>query len=134
MITSKENLKAILGDIILASSIHGIPGILRTKQTFFKFIWAISFIASSSVCAYMLINSICDYFKYDIVTTTTVKTNIPSKFPKITICNSNPLMTDEALNYENNVFGEWNLSNSELYKFYANINASMDFTSMNLYM
>ena len=30
MESSKENLKSILGEIVLASSIHGIPGILRT--------------------------------------------------------------------------------------------------------
>jgi hypothetical protein len=99
MKTSKENLKAILSEIILASSIHGIPGILRTKHTFFKFVWAISFILSASACAFMLIKSINEYFKYEIVTTTTVKTEMPAKFPKITICNSNPLMTDEAIKY-----------------------------------
>jgi hypothetical protein len=135
METSKENLISILSEIVLASSIHGIPGILRSKNIFFKLVWAISFIISASVCAFMLIKSINDYFKYEIVTTTTVKTEMPSTFPKITICNSNPLMTDEAIKYVNNVFGEWNLTNSsEIQKFYGNHNERMDFTSMNVYM
>jgi hypothetical protein len=134
METSKENLKSILSEIILASSLHGIPGILRTKRTFFKLVWAISFIISASVCAFMLINSINDYFKYEIVTTTTVKTEMPSAFPEITICNSNPLMTDEAIKYVNTILDEWNLTNKEVWDAFYEDNGKMDFTSMNLYM
>jgi hypothetical protein len=132
METSKENLKSILSEIILASSLHGIPGILRTKRTFFKFVWAISFIISASVCAFMLIKSINDYFKYEIVTTTTVKTEMPSLFPEITICNSNPLMTDEAIKYVNTILDEWN--RKDFFELYSTFNENMDFTSMNLYI
>jgi hypothetical protein len=134
MKTSKENLKAILSEIVLTSSIHGIPGILRTKRTFFKFVWAISFIVSASACAFMLIKSINEYFKYEIVTTSTVKTEMPAKFPEITICNSNPLLTNDALEYVNEVFDEWNLKNKEIWDVFYDDKDDMDFSSMNIYM
>jgi len=134
MENTKENLKAILSEIVLASSIHGIPGILRTKRTFFKFVWALSFITSSSACAFMLIKFVNEYFKYEIVTTSTVKTEMPSKFPEITICNSNPLLTDESVKYVNKVLDEWDLSNKEIWDVLYDDKDKMDFTSMNLYM
>ncbi len=126
MESSKENLKAILSEIVLASSLHGIPGILRTKYKFFKFVWALSFIVSSSACAFMLFNSVDEYFNYEIVTTTTVKTEMPAKFPEITICNSNPLMTNEALEYVNKVLDEW--KSKDFFELYGAYGHNMDFT------
>ena len=63
---STENLKAILADIVLASSIHGLPGILRTRTICFKFIWAISFCMSASACAFMLFKSVSEYFNFEL--------------------------------------------------------------------
>ena len=129
-----ENLKTILADIILASSIHGIPGIIRTRKICFKFIWAISFVISASICAYMLIKSISDYFDFELVTTTTVKTEMPTVFPKITICNNNPLMTNEAIEYVDKMFNEWNIKNKDFYELYENPANKTIYTSMNLYI
>ena len=130
-----QNLKTILAEIILASSIHGIPGIIRTKKVSFKLVWATSFLISTAVCAFMLINSISDYFDYDLVTTTTVKTEIPAIFPKITICNSNPIMTNDGVKYVNKIFNEWNISNKDFYELYKSYDQnSQIYNSMNLYM
>jgi hypothetical protein len=136
---AKPNLKSTLVDIILASSIHGLPGVFRTRKLFFKFVWAISFLLSSAACVYMLINSFVEYFDFDFVTTTTIKKEMPATFPKITICNNNPLLTDEGKKYVEETFKEWNITDKDYFELYnpnerTTNEMSITYASMNIYM
>ena len=127
-------LKEILSSIILSSTIHGLPSILRTKRSFLKFIWFFCTIISSAICAFMLTKSITDYFDYDLVTTTSVKVEIPLAFPKIKICNSNPLLTDKAIEFINKTFQNWNVTNKLFYQLYENPPSTITYTQMNLFI
>ena len=124
------NLRSTLGDIVLTSTIHGIPSVFRTKKNFLKCIWAISFLISTTVCAFILTKSLMEYFEYKIVTKTSVKTDFPAIFPMITICNSNPLMTDVAKQFVQEVLTEHPRdSDLDLISFYT-LNLSNSHISM----
>ena len=102
-------------EIILASTIHGIPSFFRTRRTCFKCIWLLGFVINAGLCGFLLFKAITAYYNHEIVTTTTVVSEIPIDFPKVTICNKNPLMTNASLKFVHDVLNEMNITNGPKY-------------------
>ena len=93
-------LKLIKSNVIhigMISSANGIPNALNTKHNFIKYMWIVFFLISTGACAYSIIKSFQQYFQFDVVTKVRLINEIPSTFPKITICNRNPLSTNYTL-------------------------------------
>ncbi len=71
-------------EIALGSSSHGIPNIFRTDKTCLKLMWLLLLLFGISTGIYTVINSINNYFSYDVVTSINVINEIPTEFPAVT--------------------------------------------------
>ena len=111
------NVKDILTETGLSSTIHGIPSILRAKYSSLKVIWSIFFILSSTAGVYIVLKTIMSFLDREVVTTTSVRNQIPSEFPTITICNRNPFVTKNATDFLNEHISKEGISSS----FYNNL-------------
>jgi hypothetical protein len=74
-------------EIVMASTCHGLPNVLRTNRIFFKIMWSCLFIISTLIGINTVIGTINRYLNYEIVTNINVITEIPTDFPAITIIN-----------------------------------------------
>lgn len=94
-----EKCKQVAIEILTATSIHGIPSIIRTKRNRIRILWILFFLASFALCSYLVIQSILDYLKYEVTTKIRTIYEFPGKFPIVTICNSNPFTTNFSQNF-----------------------------------
>ena len=83
-------------EIVLSSTSHGLPNILRSDRLFFKVFWTFFILVCSSYCLYSIVKSIRSYYEYEVVTKIEVIDEKPTQFPAVTICNLNLLATDYA--------------------------------------
>jgi len=74
-------------ELILSSTIHGIPNILRTKKKSFKFMWLFLFVTCFLISIYMVYSAISSYLKYEVVTKIEIIHKIPLQFPAVTFIN-----------------------------------------------
>ena len=77
------SLRTILYDAAVNTTMHGLPGIVRSKHILLKIMWAVCLLGSTGVCAYLLIKSVQDYLEYDVVTVTSTVYEVPTLFPVI---------------------------------------------------
>ncbi len=76
-----------LTEIVLSSSIHGIPNILRKKQLAYKLLWIFSTFISTIICVWFLYDTIIvKYLSYSVVTKIETIYEQPTIFPTISIC------------------------------------------------
>ena len=66
--------------------------------------WTILFILCFAVCCLSILVSVITYLKWDVVTSIDYISEIPTKFPAISLCNLNPFITDYAINLTTNIF------------------------------
>jgi hypothetical protein len=79
--------------IFEASSIHGIPNIVRSQSKWSTWMWILCLIVSSSWCAFIIIKSVNDYASNKVVTNMHLRYRNKLNFPVVTICNVNPFTT-----------------------------------------
>jgi len=84
--SKKEKVKNRIKELLVNSSAHGIPNILRENRLCIKAIWLIFFIASTSLCAFYTIDSIADYMKFNTITTVKITHEQSIQFPTVTLC------------------------------------------------
>ncbi|RMZ96488.1 acid-sensing ion channel 1 isoform X2 [Brachionus plicatilis] len=92
-------------------TMHGFPNIFRTKHITFKIMWTIFFLSSNAFCFFIISRILINFFKYDIVTTIKVVEKDSMPFPAVTVCNANPFVTEESLNYVSSFLQINNLTN-----------------------
>ena len=96
-------IKNTFKDWCEASSAHAIPNIARSKHVFFKILFLISFLTSTSYCIYSITKSIKKYSQHDTVTSMKIIEEIPTNFPAISLCSLNTLNKVSSKNYIENV-------------------------------
>ena len=82
--TKKEKIIEKSIEIALGSTSHGIPNIFRNEKTCLKLMWLLLLLLGISTGIYTVINSINNYFNYDVVTSINVINEIPTEFPAVT--------------------------------------------------
>lgn len=92
-------LKKTFVKVLSESTAHGIPNFIKNEKNPIKMMWALFFLISIGLCAYLIISDIIIYFNYEVVTKIRQVNEFPSHFPTISICNVNYFTTDEALAY-----------------------------------
>ena len=95
-ITLKDDIKNIFDTFIENSTGHGYPRVYMNfmkKKYFMGTMWSIFFSISLSYCVYTLIESIIDYYSYNVNISISRNQELPATFPAITICNVQ--LTDE---------------------------------------
>ncbi|CAF1010201.1 unnamed protein product [Brachionus calyciflorus] len=90
-------IKNAVCEVILSSTSHGFPNILRSTNLAIKLMWAFFTVLFFGLCAYMITTAIITYFNYDVVTVIRVKNDFKPYFPTVTICNLNYFTSDEAI-------------------------------------
>ena len=72
--------------LLLESSIHGIPNIIRAKRLLFKLIWLLILSLFVSTCFYFVLKSIFEYLNFETITNYETVYEQSSEFPTISIC------------------------------------------------
>lgn len=116
-----KEIKANFLEWVNSITIHSIPNIFRTKFISLKVIWTVAFLISSSLCFYSIVQSVLNYLKYEVNTKIRVIDQQSLVLPAITICNTNPYVTNSSLEYvkrilaDNNITDLADTSNSSLF-------------------
>ena len=74
--------------LLLQTSAHGIPRLLRAKRIFFIVMWLAFIMVSTAFGAYFIVKNTLDYLDYKAVTTINVIDEYRSEFPTISFCGS----------------------------------------------
>jgi hypothetical protein len=105
-------MKQVLREQMLVSTSHGLPNAIRNPHLPMKTMWSISFILSTALCSYLIIQTIMQYLEFDVITKVRIVGETEAEFPRITICNLNRYHTEYAMSiYEKN-------KNMTLFEFY----------------
>jgi hypothetical protein len=112
--TQKEALiSEMISELCRNSTSHSLQKIGKSKHLLIKIIWIVSSIFSISFCSYVIIKTVGEYLKYDVVTNIRVHTEIEPEYPSITFCNKNPIVKEEGRQIFLNYLKEMNVTNYE---------------------
>ena len=88
-----------IAQLLESSTSHGLPNIVRSNRPSIKILWAICFVASVSVCSYMVFLSVSQYLEYGVVTKSELLAETKSTFPTVSICDLDPLPSTYAQSF-----------------------------------
>ena len=117
--SGNQKIFQVLKDAGQSSTIHGISHIFKTKNILFKLMWIGFLIISCATCCYLITSNILNFLKWEVVTKIEVVTEIPSIFPSISICSSNPIQTNSSLEFIEQVLNKSQLKNNPLFESYS---------------
>ena len=66
-----------------------------------KLFWAFCLLATSSLMAFFIVQSLFLFFGYEVIMTTRTHYEMTPLYPKVTLCNKNPLQTSYAYDISN---------------------------------
>lgn len=98
-----SELKTVLVELIKDSTAHGFPKIFKNPRIFMKILWALFTLGAIGACAYFIILALTGYFEYNVTTVIRMQSKIPLEFPAVTICNSNPFITNISDSFLNDL-------------------------------
>ena len=93
----KEKIFESLKQVGLTAQVHGIPRIFHSEKMILKAMWAFFFICSVGAYAYFLIETLCNYLQYSVVTNIDLVFENPMLFPTVTFCAANPPIRNYSL-------------------------------------
>lgn len=88
------------------STAHGFGPIIRRDNLVIRLFWIVCLLTSAGVCIWMVSMSIMSYFDYETVSKTEKVHLTLTEFPAVTICNTNTFLTNESLDFINNILIE----------------------------
>jgi hypothetical protein len=115
-------------EVLLNSTSHGLPNILRNDSLIIKTVWLVFLLASTTLCSYLCIQSILTYYKYDVTTKTRRIYESPTLFPTIGICTKQRFSTENGLYFLKKVIEKYkyvDIFNESVYQNYKNNVASL---------
>jgi len=89
-------IKNLAKETIGNETSQAIIRIFETKYLSLKIFWLLCLLGCGSLCFYLVAQTFLLYFSYSVYTNRTIVNEIPSVFPKITVCNSMPAITEYA--------------------------------------
>lgn len=72
--SKKNKISKIVNELLLVTSAHGLPRLLKTEKKLVKTVYLICLLASTCLAAYYLQKILFDYITYDIRTAVDLKT------------------------------------------------------------
>lgn len=84
-----NQIKLTLRELLLTSTVHSIPNIVKTHYSLVKILWLFFFSLSTILAINFTKNSVLEYLEYEKVTKYQVINEIQSDFPTITFCSEN---------------------------------------------
>ena len=82
-----EKISQAAKEVLVNSTSHGIPNIIRSENLIIKLVWLLFLLASTGLCSFLVAQSIFNYYNYDVNTKTRIIYERQVPFPTITICN-----------------------------------------------
>ncbi len=95
----KAKIKEELTELGLTTTGHVIALIVKSKYIPMKIFLFIAWLVGVGLTLYLLISSIMDFYQYEVTTKTRLIRETPMIFPKVTICNSDPFVTDASVTF-----------------------------------
>ena len=95
-IKTRTLIKNLTKETIGNGAAQAVIRIFDTKYLGLKIFWLICLLGCVSLCGYLVAQTFIIYLSYPVYTTTTLVNEVPTVFPKITICNSNIPTTEYA--------------------------------------
>ena len=83
----RKTVKKVLINWCEISTVHAIPRIRRSKNSYLRFLWLLCFAASAIYCIYSIVVSFQAYFKYETLTSIEIIKESQSNFPAVSFCN-----------------------------------------------
>ena len=105
-----EKISQAAKEVLVNSTSHGIPNIIRSENLIIKLVWLLFLLASTGLCSFLVAQSIFTYYNYDVNTKTRTIYETQAFFPTITICNKQKYTTRKGLEFLKNVIIENNLT------------------------
>lgn len=68
------------------STFHGLAQLITAERMSVKIIWSLCWLVSASYCGKLLVNSVSDYWNYDVNTVVEILRDTNADFPTVTIC------------------------------------------------
>ena len=93
---TRSLIKNLAKETLYNSFAQAILRIIFTKYLGLKLFWFFCLIICGSLCGYLLLQTLITYLSYPVYTTTSIVHEMPTLFPKITICNSVQVTTKFA--------------------------------------
>ncbi len=84
--SENKSSRTDLRDLILESTIHGLPHIFRSKHLLQKIAWSIFFFIALGSVFYFIIINILDYTEYPVITNVYKLVEHRAEFPTVTFC------------------------------------------------
>ena len=102
--TKQLKLKSDLVQTLIKENIgnetgHAFIKMIYSEHFGLKFFWAVSLIGSNACCAYLIIQTIVNYFSFETYTSSKTIFETPTLFPKVTICNNAQFATEYAYKF-----------------------------------
>ncbi len=98
-----KKIKEELKEAGTTTSGHVIMLIISSQYWPMKIIFLLAWLAGFGFTIFLIIDSIQDYYKYDVTTQTRVIREQPMIFPKVTICNRDRFVTNDSISFLANV-------------------------------
>jgi hypothetical protein len=95
-IKTRTLIKNLVKETIGNEASQAIIRIFETKYISLIIFWLLCLLGCGSLCFYLVAQTLLTYFSYPVYTTMTMVNEIPSVFPKVTVCNSMPAITEYA--------------------------------------
>ena len=94
-----KQIKQFLIDWNDHSTWAGLNNMFRTQSKTVFSVWFIFYLASITYCIYNCVNLTLAFFNYNVLINMEFKTEIPTTFPAVTICNLNPIDRRKGSDY-----------------------------------
>ena len=126
----------IAKEVLLNSTSHALPNILRNENIVIKTVWTITLLISTALCSYLCIQSIMSYYSYAVNTNTRRIYESPTLFPTISICTKQKYTTDYAIEFLKKIIIKNNFEdifNQTVYDSYKHDISYLSFYTDNLF-
>ena len=116
----EKTLRSIIREDLEVTSAVGIPHMVRAENLGLKIMWYISYLIGMGFTVYLITQNIIDYYGYDVTTKSRILNARTMDFPRVTICNFDPFITNSSITFLANViktdpdYADYNVSLSDL--------------------
>lgn len=119
--SSHSTFTELLSEWLRTSKTHGLDRLVISRSSILKMVWIVSLTASIGICSFLISRIVLDYLRFEVKSRIREVYVSEVDFPKVSVCNYNPLVTKEANDYIKNYFERnFNKSVSKFPDFYLN--------------
>jgi hypothetical protein len=94
----KIRLKEKVFEHLTTTHLHGLPHVIRSKYWFMKVLWVLFFLLFIGISAWLTSIIYTAYYSWPVISSVSVYVEQDQKFPAVTICNIEPLLSTYASN------------------------------------